>query len=158
MEYAIKYVYQTGGSNYVEDREDVLDLTFSDLNVAESNLRRINEHYDMYKQLNEHYRVDTQALLESFADKDWFVKELILVAYKGDYNGKNYFAIDSLKNAELNGYSTKYIISTHKAENSIILYSDIGTKFQFYPPWCGYFEQLYSVEIIVNDKFLKFEF
>jgi len=32
------------------------------------------------------------------------------------------------------------------------LKADNGNEYQIYPPWCGYFERLYSAEVIILQK------
>jgi hypothetical protein len=34
----------------------------------------------------------------------------------------------------------------------IVFKSDKGKLFQFYAPWCGYFETLYGAEIVLDEK------
>lgn len=38
----------------------------------------------------------------------------------------------------------------------INLYTDDGKPWQIYAPWCGYFESLNYVEIVVNDNDMKY--
>jgi len=37
-------------------------------------------------------------------------------------------------------------------QNMIVFKSDKGKLFQFWAPWCGYFETLYSAEIVLDEK------
>ena len=39
-----------------------------------------------------------------------------------------------------------------ESENCIILYSDDGKPWQFWAPWCGYFESLNYAEIIIPEE------
>lgn len=41
--------------------------------------------------------------------------------------------------------------------NLINLPVDNGNEFQMHCPWCGYFDQLYSAEIIGEDSDMRFE-
>ena len=52
MKYLIKIDYHTGGSITDEDIITYLENEWSDINVAEDNLKRIEEHYKYYQYLN----------------------------------------------------------------------------------------------------------
>jgi hypothetical protein len=52
--YKIKYHYETGNSFGRHDEENVLEYEWEDLNVAKEALRRIEEHYKWYQNV-EHY-------------------------------------------------------------------------------------------------------
>jgi hypothetical protein len=54
MKYKIKYHYQTGDSFHTEEREDILEFDWDDLDKAKESLKRINEHYKWYSH-NENY-------------------------------------------------------------------------------------------------------
>ncbi len=162
MKYQIKYYYRTGDSFGSEDREEILELEFNDIKIAEANLDRINEHYKQYEKLNSYSNrrdKSEQELLEQNQNKDWFVKEMKLVAYKEGADKNEYHAIDEnqKKRAIKEGYLTRYIIDSSNAQNCIILYTDEGKPYQIWAPWCGYFETLYSVEIVAKPM-KKYEF
>ena len=53
--YKIKYDYQTGDSFHTEEREDLLEYEWMDLDVAKECLKRIREHYKWYQSLENHY-------------------------------------------------------------------------------------------------------
>lgn len=53
----------------------------------------------------------------------------------------------------------KEIKIDHGDNNAIIsLKTDDGKDFQFYAFWCGYFETLYSAEIVFSDNDLRVDF
>jgi hypothetical protein len=158
MKYKIEINYNTGDSYQTEHGlKEFLELDFEDLSVAEKNLERIKEHYLMYLELNEYFVKDYKSILNRYADKDWFVKDYILIAFKKE-TPNNYNAI-SAKDEERyinNGYEISKILNKSKAEHSIILFADNGNQFQISPFWVGCFESLNSIEIVT--KFLKYEF
>jgi hypothetical protein len=51
--YRIKYSYYTGNSFGSEDREDVLEFEWKDLEKVKEALQRIKEHYAWYKSIEE---------------------------------------------------------------------------------------------------------
>ena len=53
--YRIQYQYQTGDSFHTEDREDILEYEWLDLDIAKECLRRIKEHYLWYESLENSY-------------------------------------------------------------------------------------------------------
>lgn len=124
--YKIKYNYNTGDSFGTRTGlEEELEIQWDTLMSAKANLVRIKEHYQQYQELNSFdsrkKRTDKQ-ILDSNKNKDWFV------------------AKDRL------GHDDK-----SASENQIILYTDEGQPFQFWAPWCGYFEHLNFCEIVVSD-------
>lgn len=53
--YKIKYHYRTGGSFHSEDREDILEFEWNDVELAKQALERIKEHYLWYESINNSY-------------------------------------------------------------------------------------------------------
>lgn len=53
--YKIKYHYQTGNSFGSEEREDILEYEWKDLDVAKECLKRIKEHYRWYQSHENRY-------------------------------------------------------------------------------------------------------
>ena len=155
MKYKIQYNYETGNSFGHENREEFLELEFNDLNVAEANLDRINEHYQQYKLLD-NCNISVEQLLASNEKKDWFVKLEKIAAYMDD--PKQYSVIEEkdIEKYIAKGYSIMTIIDRSIAQNCIILYTDNGKPYQFWAPWCGYFETL-NWATITND-FKKYIF
>lgn len=132
MKYKIKYEYQTGGSFGSEDSDGILELGWNDLDIAKQNLKRIQEHYKYYEA--------KERIRGSFNTK-WYKDELSLIDL-----------IESTKPdwfVEKNQYGYEH--------HCIKLYADNGNVWQISCPWCGYFERLYSVEIIPNESDMKFE-
>lgn len=123
MKYEIKYYYQTGNSFGSEDVESRLEMSWENLDVAKQNLQRIKEHYEMVKAID-------AAKWEIRMGKG--KREDITVQYEN----KDWFVNHK-------DYTTR--------ENCIILYSDSGKPWQFWCPWCGYFEHLHYAEIIIKD-------
>ena len=162
-QYKIKYIYDTGDSFKNEyGCEGILEVSWKNLEVAKANLKRIQEHYEQYKGLNNRYGRDAEpnaVILERNKLKDWFVKQDRLVTFIKE-NPERYHAID--KGDEKRwldaGNEVKTIIDVHTAENQIILYTDDGKPWQFFAPWCGYFETLQSAEIIADDTDMKISF
>jgi len=55
MQYRIKYSYRTGDSFGSEDRVDVLEFTWENLEVAKEVLKRIREHYKWHQSKETYY-------------------------------------------------------------------------------------------------------
>jgi hypothetical protein len=53
--YKIKYTYQTGDSFHTEEREDLLEYEWMDLDTVKECLKRIREHYKWYQSLENSY-------------------------------------------------------------------------------------------------------
>jgi len=49
MTYRIEYDYQTGDSFHTEERTEVLEYDWEDLEIAKEALQRIKEHYKWYR-------------------------------------------------------------------------------------------------------------
>lgn len=155
--YRIKYNYDTGDSFHNEyGLEDYLELEFQSLLIAEENLERIREHYEMYRELNSYDKRGTeQDILRKYSEKDWFVKRIKKAVYSDDINNYNVVGEKRMKAlVENKGYKVVDIFDN--TESSIILYADNGNSFQINCPWCGYFESLNSVEI--TQEFKKYDF
>ena len=163
MSYRIKYTYDTGDSFHNEDGlESTLEMSWENLVVAKANLKRIQEHYAQYKELNESYgrkARPNQVILEENKTKDWFVNQDRLIAFKKETPDK-YCAIYKGDEKRLlsSGHSIKTIIDENVAKNQIILYTDKNNPWQFFAPWCGYFERLVSAEIISGESDMKISF
>jgi hypothetical protein len=147
--YKIIYNYNTGDSNGTfYFNEDALELEFNKYEVAQANLKRIEEHYLQYlDKIN--YLTKFDDIVSKNSEKDWFVKRIVPVIF--DAKGRtNAISEEDIEMFQKKGYKTGYIIAQHDAINQIILYTDNGKKFQIYAPWCGYFESLNSVRIEAN--------
>jgi len=160
--YKIKYNYRTGNSFGSENLQDELDMSWEDLDVAKSNLKRIQEHYIQYQELNEYkfYKKRTnQEILKSNQNKDWFVKREKHAVF-GEKGDDDYDVVDK-KRYEANkeaGKKVGMVLDQDAAEFSIILKADNGNDWQIHAPWCGYFESLNSAEIVVDNSDMKIEF
>lgn len=126
--YKIKYNYDSGDSFSIQEGlEDYLEIEWKNIEIAKANLKRIEEHYKQYCELNSYNRFNSNSksreqILYENRNKDWFVKD---------------------KSSDI-------------SECCIILYTDEGNSFQFWAPWCGYFERLNFVELKVKDYKIKF--
>lgn len=161
--YKIKYNYDTGNSFGTEcDLEDYLELDFNDLEIAKVNLKRIEEHYVQYRDLQRiSYESKTrERIFEENQNKDWFVKEEKPCFYYDDKGKRKFQAIDKsqIEACKLKGLEVGTFIDSSSAENCIILYTDAGKPFQFWCPWCGYFESLNYVEIEEDNSDMKISF
>jgi hypothetical protein len=160
--YKIKYTYDSGDSENNEyDLEGVIEISWSNSANAEQNLKRIEEHYEMYEEVEDSRwnKKTKQEILQEYQDKDWFVKKLRWVAYK-KHTPDSWFAIDESDVEEIKKnpeYSVKQHIDEIEAKNCLILYTDEGKKFQFWAPWCGHFERLNLAEIIVDEPRKKYK-
>lgn len=158
VKYKIKYIYDSGDSfKNIYDIEAVLELEWKDLDIASKNLQRIKTHYEQYKKLNSRTsRGDIQKILQINKNEDWFVNQSMLVVYDLQ-DPEHYNAIDEtqLEECKKQGLPTAVYINPSLAESCIILYTDENKPFQFWAPWCGYFETLKSVEIITVEDTSK---
>ena len=53
--YKIKYSYRTGDSFGSEDREEILEYEWEDIELAKEALKRIEEHYRWYESVSSSY-------------------------------------------------------------------------------------------------------
>lgn len=126
MSYIIKYNYNTGDSeNNYPNNIETLELTFNSLELAKDALRRIKEHYTLYRELHS-YQVrydksprNRKAVLKDMASRDWAVLK---------------------KNGEI------------EYEFALKLLAETGKHFQLCAPWCGYFESLNEAWIEMGVK------
>lgn len=165
MEYRIKYTYSTGDSYGIEDGNvGFIELEWKDENVAVQNLQRIKEHYEFYQKIENKVwpqlsRAELKPFVKESSTKDWFVLREIIVAHPPG-EPDNYVAIH-ISQKELVEKAGKIVdtrIDLSTACESLKLYTDNGTIFQFNPPWCGYFESLEEAEIIIERKNFKIKF
>jgi len=158
MNWKIKYEYEQSESmsDDIDVIEGFVEISWSNLDVAKENLKRIDEHKEVYRKLNDYSFVkrNRQDILKEYANKDWFVKEDKLAIYKDE---NHYFVIDpENKNRVIKeGYNVKTIIDETVASNCIRLYTDDGKTFQFWCPWVGYFEHFISAEIVPDNEGMK---
>ena len=130
MKYKIKLSYSTGDSFSFENTSDILEMTWSSLELAKENLRRIKEHYICYK-----------------VDKDY-------QGLKGFYFAglpTEYKTMYSLRK------SREWYVE-NDPHQAIKLVADSGNPWQIYCFWVGYFENLQRGEIINFDSDTSFEF
>lgn len=159
--YQIEAYYSTGDSFSNSDTSTTVEISWNNLDVAKANLKRIQEHYKQYEELDS-WRItfeEKQAILLKNKEKDWFVTKLVFISTKEENEKKYRFIIDKdncEKEKSFGGIITEEL-DEMTAQNQIILYTDEGEKFQFWCPWCGYFERLYSAEIKNVESDLKFE-
>ena len=136
--------------------ESYLELEWDDLEVAKANLKRIEEHYKQYQDLNGYFnKKKTIDIIKINEKKDWFVKVIKPCIYHSE---DNYQIIDSrdINKCKKQGLNIKEITDIYSAQYMIVLYTDEGKPFQFHAPWCGYFESLVSAEIVGKDLETKF--
>ena len=153
MVYKIKMDYSTGNSFGSEDMIGYVDLEWTNLNVAKENLQRINEHYKQYENIS-HCRTMSKKyeLYEENINKDWFVYKPRLIS---KLNG---CAIDEKEKNRIGEENCEYVPDDYFAQYCIILKTDDGKDYQMSAFWCGYFEQLYSAEIEIDNSDMKILF
>lgn len=131
MKYKIKYSYQTGDSFGNSDEEAILELEWENIDIAKANLKRIEEHYKYYQ---------AKEKSQEFNASKWYKEECEYVV-KVESEKPDWLVIDSNR-----------LLAYH----SIKLFTDEGKPWQFWCPWCGYFETLYGAEIIPDESDMKF--
>lgn len=121
MKYQIEINYQTGNSFGSEDKTSTInEISWSDLNAAKKSLKAINDHYKLYMFFNKEWNANKKQREEA-------LKKAM---------GKEWFR-NSTNKSEKNFW-----------EYSIGLTQDDGTIKFISPFWCGYFESLWSAEIV----------
>lgn len=160
--YRIKYNYDTGDSFRNEyGLEEYLELEFDSIEVAEKNLQRIKEHYQLYEACENRWnrKKTNQELISEYQDKDWLVKKMITVAFY-DVDKKKYQSVSEkdIERHQKVGREVGEVFDEYYASHCIILMSDTGQPFQIRCPWCGYFERLNFVEIEENNPNRRISF
>lgn len=75
-DYKIQVRYITGHSLKSEEDIRILDLEWSNLDIAKENLQAIKEHYQFYTEINEvASKKDYAELVNKYKNKWWFVKD-----------------------------------------------------------------------------------
>jgi len=108
--YRIRIDYQTGNSFGSHDETDYLDLTWENLDVAKANLKRIEEHYDLYRKINKYGITpkEKEKLIETNKNKDWFT----LSTY-GDFSSSLILKTDDYRDYMLHAFWTGYFERLH---------------------------------------------
>ena len=153
MKYKIKIYYSTGNSFGSEDVEEYIDLEWEDLNVAKENLQRIKEHYSQYEAINSYFdRRTSEEIYNENMDKNWFVYKPKLFSLIHDR------VVDENQKEKLGDGNWKYVPDNDSAQYCIKLKTDGGIDYQMTAFWCGYFEQLYSAKIEIDNSDMKIMF
>lgn len=144
MKYKIVASYQTGNSFGHEDT--TCDVTeHDDLTVAKENLLRIREHLKFFNQAdNPRSRGKQRELFDAHMNERWFVNSPKLYHLEQDQ------AVDRMKKGKEADYG--YRPDPYHAVHCLKLKLDNGEDFQLSAPWCGYFERLNALEIVLNDE------
>jgi hypothetical protein len=151
--YRINISYRTGGSFGNSDENQLLELSWSDLDVAKENLLRIQEHYTMYRSINDSYsKKSKETEFTENIDKPWFVFVPKLFCISSNR------AIDEKDKEKVGEGDWEYRPDDYYAENCLNLKTDSGNEMQMTAFWCGYFESLYSAEIIPDRSDMKITF
>lgn len=155
MKYKIKIEYQTGNSFCSEDETRYIDITWENIDVAKENLRRIKEHYEQYREINSYKSGKNKSIkdiLNLNIDKKWFVYKPKLVSKMNGY------PINEKTKKKFGMKNCEYVPDEHSATYCLKLKTDEGDDYQLYTFWCGYFEELYSAEIEIDNSDMKIEF
>lgn len=77
MTYKIKINYDTGDSFKSEpNQEHVLELSWGSLDNAKANLKRIEQHYKLYQDLNSYFNRKTDKDIKGqYSREDWYVSQ-----------------------------------------------------------------------------------
>lgn len=153
MKYKIKIDYSTGDSFNSYNEIRYIDLEWSNLDVAKENLQRIREHYQQYTDV-EYCRTLTQKYIiyNKNRPNDWFVYKPRIIS---KLNG---CIIDEKEKNEIGDEKWEYVPDDYYAEYCIRLKTDDNKDYQISAFWCGYFEQLYSAEIEIDNSDMKITF
>jgi hypothetical protein len=134
MKHKIKIWYTTGDSFGSQDRDEILEMEWDNLDVAKANLKRIKEHYICYK-------VDN----DFSGKKGYYYKSL---------SPEDKLIYDTKKTRDW--YSTPENWDNY--HYSICLKADNGNDWIISPFWVGYFETLNSAHIISDDNDMNISF
>ena len=85
MSYQIKIEYTTGDSFGSSEEEELLEVEFNDIRLAEENLTRIKEHYDYFSEIDSCYRRSPKPPSKpSWFDDDTCQYSIVLKTDTGD--------------------------------------------------------------------------
>ena len=121
MKFQIKAWYTTGDSFGTRNDYEILDYEWNNEEIACENARAIIEHYEAYAFENGKWTAKSKKDIGDYTKKWWYVKPY------GSENG--YPEIEPSMNLKLND----------------------GTLTLYRCPWCGYFESLTSVEVVIKE-------
>ena len=154
--YRIKYNYDTGDSFSNEyGLEDYIETEFESVELAHRNARNIQEHYQMYRELNSwKSKGSHQEICQKYSDREWFVSKKMWVVVDGNYSSK----IDESRVEEYKkvGREVREEFDYFNIQHNLKLFLENGKEIKYYCPWCGYFETLNFVEVeakINNNKY-----
>lgn len=130
MKYKIKYTFETGDSfgSHIEKSE--LENEWENLEIAKQNLKSIEQHYTWYKLKKEGER------------------------FRRTYRNSH----DEYEKTILNFAKDKVWFISEKDYYCLKLQLDNGEDWQMWAPWCGHFETLIEVEIVIDNLDMKIQF
>jgi hypothetical protein len=122
--YEIEYCWDTGDSNGSKNGLlSILEGTYKNIEIAKENIKRIAEHYEYYRLMN-----DT-----------WAIR---------CYKGKEKAQKEKERNKKLEEAKSKPWYN-EKYDFVLKLLADNGKEYEISAPWCGYFDRLNSVRVIL---------
>lgn len=148
MKYKIKIYYTTGDSYKSYECEDLLELSWENLDIAKENLLAIKEHYDGARDYSDY---SFEKWVEINKDKFWFVDRKKL------YSISRNQAIDERHKDRFVG-DCEYRIDEYMAKSCIKFKTDDGNLMQIGCFWIGYFESLNKAEIVQDTEGMVIEF
>ena len=155
--YKIRYNYDTGDSFTTHHGlEEFLELTWEKREVAEANLKRLQEHYVQYQGVttSSYRRESTQSILFKNMNKDWFVNEP--KAWVNMYKNLNRIDNSKVDEWKAKGCDVVYLPDETMATNCVVIYTDDDKPFQMWAPYCGYFNHLNSLEVVQENLRVTF--
>lgn len=135
--YKIQINYTTGDSFGSEDRSSDVEMQWNKLEVAQENLKRIEEHYEFYR------KQDSWGRRTLSADEREQLKQE---------------AINTAAWAVVPDEKLDKHMNEHRLIYCVKLKEDDGVERSISCFWTGYFESLNSAEIVTNEKKFKIEF
>lgn len=153
MEYSIKISYITGDSFSSELAIDFIEFTWKNIDIVKQNLLRIKEHYEQYQNIYKfNYKMKSENYLDINKNKDWFVNipELYCIS--------NNNTIEEKYKKKVGDGNWAYRPEHYQATKCLYIFLDDNKKVQLSAFWVGTFEQLKTIEIVVNGDDLKIEF
>ena len=125
MKNQIRIYYETGDSFSLERREDILELTWENIDIAKENLQAIKENYEMNKEFS-NIRWNSpknihESIHDKYKDKWWYVEQYPKVSI--------FLKTDDNKLIQIGTYWTGYFETLLSAE---VISNDETLKFYAY--------------------------
>lgn len=119
MKFKIKIDYTTGNSFGSEDATEYLDGTWSDMNIIEENLDRIEEHYNFPAKLTnwKSTQAEKDAIRTEATTKSWYVKN----EYDNNFDNSIKLKLDNGKEYICSAFWMGYFESLREVSAELVM-------------------------------------